>query len=253
MVADTSGSVRFSIGRVIGDSIGIYARNFVGFSFLALLIGLIYLLVAMYDLSQVPLEESAAPSLSGTGGNMLARMLVNVLTQAAIIYGTFQDLRGNKAGIADCIARGLASVIPVIVGSILLIIGVGLASLLLLIPGIIVALMWWVYVPVIVVERKGIFESFGRSRELTNGRRWSIFGLAIIIVVLTGVVGAIVNLIAVAAVSGSSDPAFFFTIADYVLNAIITAFGAVLVAVGYYYLRVEKEGIDVNDIASVFD
>src|ERR1043166_6546749 len=37
MVADTTGSVQFSIGRVIGDSIGIYARNFVGFTVLALL------------------------------------------------------------------------------------------------------------------------------------------------------------------------------------------------------------------------
>jgi hypothetical protein len=245
--------VQFSIGRVMGDSIGVYARNFASFSFLALLIGLIYLLVAMYNLSEVPLDATGIPDVSGIGGNMLARMLVNVLTQAAIIYGTFQDLRGNKAGLADCITRGLASIIPVIVGSIILLIGVSIASLLLIIPGIIVALMWWVYVPVIVVERKGIFESFGRSQQLTSGRRWSIFGLVIIIVILTGVVGAIVNLVAMAAVSGSSDPTFFFTIAEYVVNSIITAFGGVLVAVGYYYLRVEKEGVDVNDIASVFD
>jgi hypothetical protein len=253
MVADTSGSVQFSIGRVIGDSVGVYARNFVGFSFLALLIGLIYLLVAMYNLSQVPVAESIEPNLSGLGSNTLARMLVNVLTQAAIIYGTFQDLRGSKAGIADCITRGLASIIPVIVGSVILLIGVAIASLLLVIPGIIVALMWWVYVPVIVVERKGIFESFGRSQQLTSGRRWSIFGLAIIVLVLTVVVGAIVNMVAMAVVTGSSDPTFFFTIAEYFVNAIITAFGGVLVAVGYYYLRVEKEGVDVNDIASVFD
>jgi len=253
MVADTSAPAQFSIGRVIGDSIGIYARNFVGFTFLALLIGLIYLLVAMYNLGQVPLQASEVPDFSATGGNALARMLVNVLTQAAIIYGTFRDLRGDRAGIGDCITRGLVSIVPVIVGSILLVIGVSIASLFFLVPGVILALMWWVYVPVIVVERKGIFESFGRSRQLTSGRRWSILGLVIIVLVLTVVVSAVANMVAVVAVSGSSDPTFFFTMAEYVVNSIITAFGGVLGAVGYYYLRVEKEGVDVNDIASVFD
>ena len=256
MVADTSGSVHFSIGRVIGDSIGIYARNFASFSFLALLMGLIGLLVSMYNLSQTTLEASGEMNFSGAGGDLLtslAALLVSFLTQAAIIYGTFQDLRGSKASFTECITRGLASVVPVIVGSILLMIGVAIGMLLLIIPGIIFWLMWWVYIPAIVVEGKGIFESFGRSQQLTSGRRWSIFGLVIIVLVLTVVVGAVVNLVALAAVSGSSDPMFFFIIAQYLINAIVTAFGAVLVAVGYYYLRVEKEGVDVNDIASVFD
>jgi len=221
-----------------------------------LLIGLIGLVVTMYNLSQTPLEASGELSFSGAGSGFvaaLAALLVNFLTQAAIIYGTSQDLRGNKASFTDCITRGLASVVPVIVGSFLLMIGVGIGFLLLIIPGIIFSLMWWVYVPAIVVEGKGILESFGRSAELTSGRRWSIFGLLIIVVVLTGVVGAVVNLAAVAAVSASSDPTFFFVIAQYVINALINAFGAVLVAVGYYYLRVEKEGVDVGQIASVFD
>lgn len=33
----------------------------------------------------------------------------------------------------------------------------------------------------------------------------------------------------------------------------MTAFSSVLVAVGYYYLRAEKEGINADDIARVFD
>jgi len=165
MVADTTGSVQFSIGRVIGDSIGIYARNFVGFTVLALLIGLIGLLTSMYNLSQTPLEAPGEMNFSGAEGGMLsalAALLVYFLTEAAIIYGTFQDLRGSKAGFTECITRGLASVVPVVVGSFLLMIGVGIGILLLVIPGIIFSLMWWVYVPAIVVEGKGIFESFGR-------------------------------------------------------------------------------------------
>jgi hypothetical protein len=37
------------------------------------------------------------------------------------------------------------------------------------------------------------------------------------------------------------------------LNAVFMVFSAVLVAVGYYQLRVAKEGVDIGDIAKVFD
>ena len=38
-----------------------------------------------------------------------------------------------------------------------------------------------------------------------------------------------------------------------VVQIVINAFGAVLVAVSYYYLRADKEGIAIGDIAKVFD
>jgi len=253
-MAAEPGSVQFSIGRVIGDSLGVYARNFVSFSVLALVVGVPDLVLKMYHLSQTPqTAPGEIPDVSAAGIDLLVKMLVSALTQAAIIYGTFQDLRGSRAGFTDCITRGLASVVPVILGSLLLAIGVGIGTLLFIIPGIILALMWWVYVPGIVVEGKGIFESFGRSRELTSGHRWHILGLLIVVVLLALAVGVVIGLITYAAVSSSSDPGFFGVIAQYVIDSLVTAFSAVLVAVGYYYLRAEKEGVDVNEIANVFD
>ena len=260
-MAAEPGTVQFSIGRVIGDSFGVLARNIVSFGILSLLIGLIGLLFELFffDTSQLeaagddPAQLEAAMQQFNWWALVLAGLvavIVNVLTQAAIIYGTFQDLRGQKAGIGDCIARGLSSIIPVIVGSILLSIGITIASIFLLVPGIILALMWWVYVPSIVVEGKGIIEAFGRSRELTRGRRWHILGLLAVIVIVMIIVSLIVGLVVAFVVSQGGLTA---SIINYVFQALLTAFTAVLVAVGYYYLRAEKEGVDVNEIARIFD
>jgi hypothetical protein len=45
--------------------------------------------------------------------------------------------------------------------------------------------------------------------------------------------------------------------AQQILNSLImlffSAFACVLAAVGYYYLRAEKEGIIIDDLAKVFD
>jgi hypothetical protein len=255
------GTVQFSIGRVIGDSFGVLARNIISFGILALLINLIALVFGFFfaDTSQLeaaqndPAQLEAAMQSFNWWGLILAALVmivVSFLTQAAIIYGTFQDLRGQKAGIGDCIARGLSSIIPVAIGSILLSLGIMIGSIFLIIPGIILALMWWVYVPAIVVEGKGIIEAFGRSRELTRGRRWHILGLLIVIFVLMAVVGFVVAFLAgVVATQGGLAA----DIIGYVFNALLTAFTSVLAAVGYYYLRAEKEGIDVNEIARIFD
>ena len=51
-MAAEPGTVQFSIGRVIGDSFGVYARNFISFTALALLIGLLDLLFALFVVDQ---------------------------------------------------------------------------------------------------------------------------------------------------------------------------------------------------------
>jgi hypothetical protein len=260
-MAAEPGTVQFSIGRVIGDSFGVLARNIVSFGILSLLISLIALVAGFLFLDTAQLEaaqddpaalEAAMQNFNwwAVALTVLIMIIVNALTQAAIIYGTFQDLRGQKAGIGDCIARGLGSVIPVIIGSILLSLGIMIGFVFLIVPGIILALMWWVYIPAIVVEGKSIIEAFGRSRELTRGRRWHLLGLVIVLIILMIVISVIANLLIVII---ASQGGLAGEIISYVFNALLTAYISVLVAVGYYYLRAEKEGIDVNEIARIFD
>ena len=66
----------------------------------------------------------------------------------------------------------------------------------LIIPGIILALMWFVAVPVLVAEDKGVFASMSRSSELTKGNRWRLIWLFVIIYVLLFIVIFIVGLLA---------------------------------------------------------
>ncbi|HVD39366.1 MAG TPA: hypothetical protein VNC15_11090 [Solirubrobacterales bacterium] len=47
---------------------------------------------------------------------------------------------------------------------------IGFASALLL-------TMWAVLLPVVVVERPGVFDAFGRSRQLVRGKGWKVFGI----------------------------------------------------------------------------
>jgi hypothetical protein len=63
--------------------------------------------------------------------------------------------------------------------------------LALIVPGLILITIWAVVAPSIVVEDKGVFEAFGRSRELVRGNGWRVFGTIVlaflIVVVVAGV------------------------------------------------------------------
>ncbi|HVM84997.1 MAG TPA: hypothetical protein VMW18_13995 [Candidatus Binatia bacterium] len=253
-----AGASRFEVGRVISTSLAVLMRNLVPFGIISLLIGIPYFIINFWAASTFgEFQADVATGVERQGGvsgifgmvgiGLIVFMLTNTLTQAAINYGTFQDLRGQRASFGDCLGRGLAMLPKVVVAAILASIGIGIGSMLLLIPGIILSLMWWVFVPAIVVENAGITDSLGRSSSLTSGHRWGIFGLLFLVGVAQGLVGFVAGLI------GSIGGTVLSQILDILVTVVFIAFTSVMTAVGYYYLRAEKEGIQIDDIARVFD
>ena len=64
---------------------------------------------------------------------------------------------------------------------------------LFVIPGICLAVMWSVCVPVIVIERAGPLAALGRSRELIRGFGWSVFGRLVGLALIQSVVSMVVR------------------------------------------------------------
>jgi hypothetical protein len=246
-------SERFEVGRVIGTSLAVFGRNLVPFFVLALVIGIPYIAISLgaagsIDMNAIEQTGELPPGFWGmVVVGSLIYLLTYVLTQSVLIYGTFQDLAGQKASFGACLGRGFAVLPRVLIGAILASIAISIGGLLLLVPGIILALMWWVFVPVMVIEGAGIGQAFGRSRGLTRGHRWGILGLLLIVGVAQWVASIVFALIA----------NLLGPIVGELLNVVVmlffAAFASVMTSVGYYSLRAEKEGVAIGDIARVFD
>jgi hypothetical protein len=67
------------------------------------------------------------------------------------------------------------------------------AALFFLIPGIYLAIMWSVCVPVIVIERVGPRASLGRSRQLISGHGWSVFGRLLALSLMESVASSVLR------------------------------------------------------------
>jgi hypothetical protein len=263
---------RFEIGTTLSTTLSVLGRNIVTFLAIAVLIGIPYILVIVIGIGVAPRgQPDGSPGMSVAVGAMMAigglvAFLTYVVAQAAINFGAFQDLRGQKPEIGECLRRGFAAMPRVIgAGLIAILAAAGImivVSFLAFIPiiGLIVMLVafgfalalfinWWVIIPVIVVEKTGVLECFGRSRALTAGNRWRILGLML----LVGIAQGIINFIAQKLLGGGGGMLVVGLILTVAVMLFFIAFNAVLTAVGYYYLRSGKEGIVIDDIVRVFD
>jgi len=98
---------------------------------------------------------------------------------AAAIWATAQSLDGKNPSLAETIRAGLRFAVPVLVAQTLYLLGMMAGMVLLIVPGLILALMWLLVTQVLVVEGLGLRQAFGRSRALTKGHRWTLLGLLV--------------------------------------------------------------------------
>lgn len=246
----------FRVGAVFARAFDILSRNFAKFFALTAIAYLPYLLVLLYTASTVASIQrdpgSAAPQFGSAMGAffgvMILWLVLRTISEATVIFGAFQDMRGRPFEIGESLSKGLNRFLPIIGLSFCVGIAVIVGLLLLVVPALIFSAILYVALPACVVERLGPFQSMGRSADLTKGHRWSIFGIAILLVIVNAIANKIIQLIFLAIGGG-----LLGSIGSYLWLSVFGAFSAIVVSVAYHDLRVVKEGIDVDRIAAVFD
>ena len=104
-----------------------------------------------------------------------------------------------------------------------------------IIPGVILTLMWFVSLPSMVVENKGVFDSMSRSSELTKNNRMRILGVGLVVLALYIVIAIILGLlIAAVPVLG--------IVALIIVGVLVYPYIAIISAVLYYRLVELKDG-----------
>ncbi|MEZ5892466.1 MAG: hypothetical protein R3C58_04880 [Parvularculaceae bacterium] len=242
----------FQIGDVVSKTFGAVSRNFTVFFLLSLvMVGVPTFLVSLFQLNAYSAGETP---FAVNPAMFVIALIVNVaaayILQGAIIHGAVADFSGKRANLNDCISTGLRHALPLFAVAILVTLGMMLGMMLLIVPGVILAIMWSVAVPVQVAENSGITQALGRSRALTKNNRWKIFGLFVILVILSYVIGIVITVPALALGGpGTIFSALLQTLAS-VLSSVV---GAVGVAALYFQLRSSKEGIGAEALAKVFE
>ncbi|WP_165187586.1 hypothetical protein [Caulobacter soli] len=191
-----------------------------------------------------PGEGSAGYVWAVSAAILLVAMLSTALLQAAVAYRFWKSRRpvidqggSDSVGrIFDVAALGLVTSLGILAGFVLLII-----------PGIILSLAWFVAVPAMVSERLGVLESIRRSNKLTGEARGAIFGLAVAIGLAEFLFGWLAQLLAGVAHNAVAD-----LIAGPALQTATGLINAALVVAVYDELRWSQEAPAENSIEAIF-
>jgi len=142
--------------------------------------------------------------------------------------------RDSSAG--DLISSATPFILPLIGAGILAGLGIGLGLLLLVVPGLFLLTIWCVIAPAIVVEKKGVLDAFGRSRELVRGNGWQVFGVIVTVFVIV----LVVNLVLTAVAIGIDDSAVVQIVFNIIGQTITAPVAALVAAVLYFKLRAHE-------------
>ena len=167
----------FRVGRVLSRAISVVLRRFLTF-FIVAFVGILPLIL----LQQVERDPAQTLARVGAGlGLVVLMMVLGMLSSAVISHGTFQDMCNRPANLAESLKVGLRRFLPLMGLGFLEGLLTVLGFILLIIPGLILNTMWFVTVAACVVERTGAWTSMERSRELTEGYRWKVFGFVLLL------------------------------------------------------------------------
>lgn len=212
-----------SFGEVMDAGFGIYAQclpRIIGLTTLAALVGLIPELARSPD----------APPVGGGAGALALNIvtgIVNLALLAAIIHRMQRVVMGGRPDLGEDLRLALVRLPSMIAGSLLHGLAVLIGLVLLVVPGLIVAisLMFWAYA--IVIDDHGPFGALFFSHGLVWGDWWRTLGVVLtavgVVVVLLILVVVLANVIlAVLAGADALQPgSAYFRVAQAAISVIV--------------------------------
>ena len=217
---------KLDVGQILSRTFAMYRDQF------ALLIG-----AALILFVPVGLINGWFYSEGGFLLSLLAGALSIVATfwyQGMVVEAARDILDGRRDQTIGGLFSSASPVLAALIGAgILAGIGIAIGFVLLIVPGLFLLTIWSVLVPVIVLERTGVFDSFGRSRELVRGNGWQVFGVLVVLFLIILVIRLVLSVI----IGALLDSFVGFALADMIVNLLTVPLSALAASNIYFELK----------------
>jgi len=198
-----------------------------------------------------------APWLGAGLAALLAYLIAYPFALAATTQGISEAYLGRRPTLRSCYTGVLKRFWPLL-GAVLLstIIIMG-GFVLLMIPGIYLAIIYLFIAPVVVLEGRSVWDGLRRSAALVQGYFWKCLVVVVIVRIMISVLSSIVimplSFLLMAGIFKQGEPTWQMQVVLSTvtggLNFLLGPFEVVARTLLYYDLRIRKEGFDLQVMA----
>jgi len=241
-----SNVAELSIGSVFSRTWAVlFKRPFLFFG-IGVVLYAILILIPIYGLPLINTDVEANTPLNFGFLSILFFFVASLIVNIAVIYSTFGVIKNENFSLSKILARSLSRIGWLLILTILICLCVSLGFLLLIVPGIILSIMFSLSSPACIIERLGPISSMQRSASLTKGNRLIIFGIGLLIAIVSIAIAFATLYIS----TSITNPIISIIITD-LPSLLIGFFGEVMIAVIYCELRSIKEGVPVESLTEI--
>ena len=250
-VAKPSDIPQRDLGQLISETFSTYGKALVPLFVIAIIPQIPNMLSLALGSGGSIDDPASVGYSSGESALTLIAFLLGIPSGAAAVFCVGQVLAGQKVDVVTCYYRAFGVLLPTAVATVIVTLAlIASAILMLIIIGIplffYLLVSWFFAIPAVVIEGRDGISALKRSRELTFGSWWRLFGIGVVYTLLfiaIGIPGGIVSSFLLLV----RPELFAIGIAVTVALAIpIYYVGSVLV---YFDLRVRKEGYSLQALA----
>lgn len=240
------GSAQLDLARVVGDAGAAIAKAPLLFAGLAIFGAGLPNAALLASIAATPTLYDFGSALSlGLVGALVAFAWYQFFL-LAMVTATLEALGGSPRP-RGVIAASLPLLQQAMVTSVLYWLAVGIGFSFFVVPGVILACVWMLVLPVLVEERPTLFAAFGRAARLSRGARWQLFLLAVLGFIFGVVVQSMLGALA-ALLGGGIAAQIAFALASSLLGMLPPA----LVASAYRQIVTSREGPRRHELESIF-
>jgi hypothetical protein len=170
---------------------------------------------------------------------------LSLFCQGVIFLGALQHIRGRPVSAIESLKKALAHAVPLLALSLMIAVATLVGLVMLVIPGLIVRTISFASIPACLAEGRGPLQSWSRSAALTKGCRWQLFGVALLLFIISMIVSTVLAI--------GPDSEMMYLVLTHLWTSLFSAYQGAVTAVAYHRLRTLKEGAETDHVAAVFD
>lgn len=217
------------LSGVFGEAWGLYRAHWRHFFSIAVVV---FLVVAAASILLIALLGWVGAILAG-----LISLIATFWVQGALIEAV-SDVRDGRAdlSVSETYSRVRPKLGTIVVTGLLLGLAIGVGFVFFIVPGVILMTIWIAVIPAIVLEDRGIGESFGRSWELVKGRFWYVLLTIVLTILLWFGISVVISLLLAPLADWLAG-----LIQQIVGNTIVIPFVVTVWTLAYYRLKGREE------------